>query len=403
MASISPTPMRTPFLLAGAVLLAPLLVHGGPVSVDTSKNAKAVAPLEPLASWGGPVVGGGVKGNSEFFEGSLFMVAPLINSIGTGSSMAGDVLFVEPYGIWGESGEFGASLGLGFRHLFSDQSVGDARSATMAGLLTEGFYVGGNAFLDYGRSQADNDFWQIGVGLEAGTRYLTLRANYYIPLSDDQTISRRTETDVTHSSHTSSHLVAGPTGVVNGQNVQTFTKTTTKTTRTTTTTRTFELFEEPLEGWDLELALLVPGLDRYCDVQLIGGYYSFEGDRSNRDFKGWRAGVEVRPVPAVVLHATWYEEDRLYQDEWVAGVRLEIPLDKNWRDAFTPRRRHLAERLFEPVHRKNSSITTSGTVEQQTNTTTTNSTSNSSSQSSSQVNYGPVNQQEESPQEGPET
>ena len=58
MVSINSTPMRTPFLLAGALLLAPLLVHGGSTSVDASKNAKAVAPLEPLTSWGGPILGG---------------------------------------------------------------------------------------------------------------------------------------------------------------------------------------------------------------------------------------------------------------------------------------------------------------------------------------------------------
>jgi hypothetical protein len=177
--------------------------------------------------------------------------------------------------------------------------------------------------------------------------------------------------------------------VVGGQVVQNFTRTTTTRTRTTTTTRTFEIFEEPLEGWDIELALLVPGLDRYCDVQLIGGYYSFEGDRSRRDIEGWRAGVEVRPVPAVVLHATWFEDGELYEDEWIAGVRLEIPLGGNWKDAFKPRRRHLAERLYEPVHRKNNSITTNGTEEEQTSTSTQTNSSSSSSQSSSQSNYGP--------------
>jgi hypothetical protein len=381
--------MKTRIVFLATLSFTIFFAHGGSVSVDASKNAKAVAPLEPLTSWCGTILAGGVKGNSDFIEGSLFLVQPLLNTIGTGNTMEGNVLFVEPYGTWGENGELGASLGLGFRHLFSDQSVSDARSNTMTGLLTEGFYIGGDVFLDYARSQADNDFWQIGVGLEAGTRYLTVRANYYIPLSDDQTIRRRTETDVTHSKHTSTNTIAGPTAVVNGQVVQNFTKITTTRTRTTTTTRTFELFEEPLEGFDVELALLVPGLDRYCDVQLIGGYFNYEAERSRKDIEGWRAGMEIRPVPAVVLYATWFEDERLYQDEWIAGVRLEIPLGENWMDAFTPRRRHLAERLFEPVHRKNNSITTSGTQEEQTNSTTTTTTSSSTSQSNTQVKGPP--------------
>jgi hypothetical protein len=309
--------------------------------------------------------------------------------------MDGSVFFVEPYTTWGEGGEIGASLGAGFRHLFSDQSVSDARSGTMAGLLTEGIFVGGNVFIDYGHSQYDNDFWQVGFGLEGGTRYLTLRTNYYLPLSDDQTISRRTETEVSHTRSTSTRTTVGPPTVTPNQIVQNVNRTTTTRTRTTTTTRTIEIFEEPLEGWDLELALLVPGIDRYCDVQLIGGYYSFEGDRSHRDIDGWRAGVEIRPVPAVVLHATWFENGELYHDEWLAGVRLEVPLGENWKDAFKPRRRHLAERLFEPVHRKNNSITTSGQEEEEIDSKTTTTTTTTSSQSNTQNNLGPSSQEEQ--------
>jgi hypothetical protein len=393
--------MKKQLSLLAILLIAPLLAQAGPVIVHSGKDAKAIAPVLPEAPWGAPIIGGGAKGNGELVEGSFFLVQPLINTVGTGSTMEGSVLFVEPYVTWGEGGEFGGSIGAGFRHLFSDQSVSDARSSTIAGLLSEGFYVGANAFLDYANSRADTDFWQIGLGLEAGTRYVTLRANYYIPLSDDQTISRRTETSVTHASSSSTNTVAGPVSVVGGQVVQNFTRVTTTRRTTTTTTRTFELFEEPLEGWDLELALLIPGLDRYLDVQLIGGYFSFEAERSQRDIRGWRAGIEIRPVPAVVLHATWFDDDRLYEDDWIAGIRLEIPLDKNWKDSFKPRRRHLAERLFEPVHRKNNSITTSGTQEEETNTSTTTSGGTTTSQSTSQANYGPANAPPPSSEETP--
>lgn len=354
-----------------AIILTSALAHAGPeVSLDSAKSAKAIAPIEdPI--WGGPILGGGLKGNGEFLEGSLFLVQPLVNTIGGGGTMGGSVLYVEPYATWAESGEVGASLGLGFRHLFSEQSVSDARSNTVAGLLTEGFYVGGNAFLDYANSSADNDFWQAAVGLEVGTRYVELRGNYYFPLSDDKVISRRTETDVHQTVRTTTTTSQGGTSIVGGQVVQNVTTTTLRRATVVTTTRTYELFEEPLEGGDLELALLVPGLDRYLDVHLIGGYYSFEGERSKRDIEGWRAGVEIRPVPAVVLHATWFDDDHFYKDDWIAGFRLEIPLGKGTREAFTPRRRHLAERLFEPVSRKNSAITTSGVEEEQVSTRTT--------------------------------
>jgi hypothetical protein len=381
--------MKDKITLLTALLLSTTLAHAGPVSADTSKDAKFVAPVA-TDIWGAPILGGGAKANSEFVEGSLFLVYPLLETIGSGNTMEGSVLFAEPYLTWGEDGEIGASLGLGFRHLFSEQSVSDASSNTVAGLLTEGFYLGANAFIDYANSQADNDFWQIGLGVEAGTRYLTLRSNYYIPLSDDQTISRRTERTVTHRTNSTTNTVGSAPSVVGGQIVQNINRTTTTRRTTTTVTRTFEIFEEPLEGWDIELALLVPGLDQYCDVQIVGGYFSFEAERSHRDIEGWRLGIEARPVPAVVLHATWFDDDALYQDDWIAGVRLEIPLDSNWKDAFRPRRRHLAERLFEPVHRKNSSITTSGQVSEQVSTSTTTNGATVVSQSSNQIILGPA-------------
>lgn len=373
----------------GMLMLASVSAQGGPVALDSSKDAKTVAPLQSEA-WGGPILGGGVKSNSEFTEGSLFLVQPLLNTIGDGSTMGGSVFFVEPYGTWGEGGDFGGSLGLGFRHLFSEQTVADARSNGVAGLLTEGIFVGGNVFLDYAQTEFENDFWQLGVGLEAGTRYIEARANYYIPLSDDQVISRRTETETTTSRKTTTKTSTGAPSVVGGQIVQNVNRQSTTRTTTTTTRRTFELFEEPLEGWDLELALLVPGIDRYCDVKLIGGYYSFEGDRSHVDIRGWRAGVEIRPVPAVVLHATWYESEHLYKDDWIAGVRLEIPLGEGLKEAFTPRRRHLAERLFEPVHRKNSSITTGGAEEQETTSSTSSTGFSVITNSSTQIVIGPA-------------
>lgn len=153
-----------------AVLVLGSILHAGVPAQDAGKNEKAVAPILQEAGWGGPILGGGAKSNGEFTEGSLFLVAPLLNTIGDGSTMGGSVFFVEPYGTWAEGGEMGASLGLGFRHLFSDQTVSDARSATIAGLFTEGLFVGANAFVDYANSTHDNSFWQLGAGIEAGSR-----------------------------------------------------------------------------------------------------------------------------------------------------------------------------------------------------------------------------------------
>lgn len=270
--------------------------------------------------WAGPIIGGGVKTNGKLTEGSAFLVAPMLDTIGRNGSLEGSVLFLEPYGTWSEGGELGGSLGLGFRRLFSPPSSAGDRLGAAKGLLIEGFYLGANAFLDYLGTDADGAFWQGGLGLEAGTRYLEFRANYYAPFERADVIGGRTATQ----------------GL---------------------TVTSFQWIEEALDGWDLELAWLVPWVEDVCDLKIIGGYFGYNGDRLP-DINGFRAGLEYRPVPAIVLHGTWFQDSKLYDDNWMAGVRVELPLGGDWQAAFTPRRRHLAERLFEPVRRKNAAITT---------------------------------------------
>jgi hypothetical protein len=347
--SILPNTLRAAALSLSAALTSGLQAG------EISSKAVNLSPTVEATTWGGPILGGGVKSNGDFTEGSLFLVQPLLNTIDGGSTVGGDVLFVEPYLTWGNGGEFGASLGLGYRHLFSSQTHEEAATTKVAGFLTEGFFVGANTFLDFANTRNDSDFWQLGVGLEAGTRYLEVRANYYLPLSDESILDRRV------SSTSNVRTTSQSTGTVRR----------TTTTRTTTRTTT-ELFEETMEGFDIEAALLVPYVDRYLDVKLIGGFYDFQGDRSRAsDFAGWRLGVEARPLASMVVFAHWYDRDNFYQDNWIAGVRFEIPLGANRKEGFTTRRRHLAERMFEPVRRQNSSITTSGTVEEVVSVDTT--------------------------------
>ncbi len=330
-------------------------------------SSKAVETVSLDPAWTAGNVGAGIKSNGEFTEGNLFFLYPWSNSIGVDGTMDGSVFFLESYNTWAGGGEVGASLGLGFRRLFSDQSVSEAMSNTNPGLFGEGFFVGANAFIDYAKSTSGGTFWQGGFGLEAGTRYIEIRGNYYYPWTDENVIGRSSST----SSSTSTDRSVTSRAVV--------------TRKTTTTTRSvFETYEEAMEGWDLEVAVLIPGLDKYMDVQLIGGYYGFTGDRGTTpDIEGWRAGIEARPVPNLVVGATWFESERLYRDNWLASISVELPwgaagMRNMLASVFKPRRRHLAERMFKIVRRKNSAVTSSGVTEGETTTTTTTSTSSSS-------------------------
>ena len=222
----------------------------------------------------------------------------------------------------------------------------------------------------------DNRFWQLGVGIEASTRYLEARANYYIPLSDRQLAEEiRQSTFLGTATKVSYDEPFGQGHTI--QQDATFTK------YSFTLEQLFRRYEEGMEGWDAEIALLIPWLDRWLDVQVIGGYYSFDNQPfgpqvgSTGKVEGWKAGVEVRPVPAVVLTGMWYDDDKLTGSDWIVGMNLELPFEVGdlgdgkgfWGrigDAFRPRRRHLVERIAEPVRRQNVAIKTGQSVEEVT-------------------------------------
>ncbi len=57
-----------------------------------------------------------------------------------------------------------------------------------------------------------------------------------------------------------------------------------------------------------------------------------------------------------------------FVDNWLASVSIEIPWEQGEMNnmlasVFKPRRRHLAERMFKIVRRKNAAITSSGVAE----------------------------------------
>jgi hypothetical protein len=138
---------KTPLLRCARILSSLLAVclssdlTAGPVTPVESKNPTALTIQD---TWSLPgILGGGVKTTDEYTEGNLFLVLPVYSTIGRDGLLSGDVLFVEPYSSWGEQGEVGASLGLGWRHLFTDQSVTaiTRHDGHQAGFFEEGVFV----------------------------------------------------------------------------------------------------------------------------------------------------------------------------------------------------------------------------------------------------------------------
>ncbi len=290
----------------------------------------------------------GVETAGNVTDGQFSVLTPLLSTLGENGTLSGTLLYAEPYGAWIERGSVEAGLGLGMRRLFGGQPNSRLRddSGHVAGFMEEGFYIGADVSADMLQNSNDVRYWQMGLGAEIGTRYLELRGHYYIPLTNGETTTHNTSN--TYRSSVNQSL--GSFGRFTGTSVT--------TVRTST-----EVLHESLEGWDVESAVLVPWLDQWADLKLVGGYASFHSTSLDAiQYDSWKAGVELRPFPACVLSATWYENERLVGDHWMYGIRLELPFETAdigdgkggfWghiKDAFKSRRRHLAERLMESPH-----------------------------------------------------
>jgi hypothetical protein len=315
-----------------------------PLVLRAEDAPQASFPAKVLPTFG--TMNATLSATQDRTDGSFSLMLPLRSSLGDGGRFGGSLLFASPYAQWFDTEGQAAGVSLGFRHLFSNQAIHDT-SHDRAGFLDEGFYLGGDVSLDMGDLTGDRRVWQMGFGAEIGTRYFELRGRYHLPIDDGRvTQSRSTQTIAIDSNQrlsNGSHLV---------------------TTATLTVRSVVTLLTESLPGWEVEASALVPGLDRWMDVNLVTGYARYHSDTfSSIDYDTWRFGVEARPVPAVVLGATYFSNEHIVGDHWLFSIGLELPFETAdigdgkggfWghiKDAFKPRRRHLSERLIEPVRK----------------------------------------------------
>ena len=313
------------------------------LALELSDNV--IQPPPPLLAQG--ILNAGVETAGSTTDGQFSVMQPLWSSVGDKGLLAGTLVFAEPYATWIERGAVDAGLGLGVRHLFGSQPVSSLSdtSTHIAGFFEEGWYVGANLSADMLQTSNNVRYWQMTPGVEIGTRYLEWRGHYQLPLTDGAT-THVSDTTVFHNATDTyidgNHLIGN---------------------RTTTVRRHFDVLHESLEGWDMETAALVPWLDQYMDLKLVGGYSRFHSTSLDAiHYDSWKTGAELRPFPACVMSATWYANEHMVGAHWMYGIRLELPFetanigDGNggfWghiKAAFKPRRRHLAERLSESAH-----------------------------------------------------
>lgn len=320
----------------------------------TVAAAALVVPSSADASpiplwWHAPLVGGQFEEDRGTNQRGFYLVQPLWAPLLAPDADSGSLLFLQPEVTWAEGDRWFASLGLGFRHLFAPPAQEEA-GKFLSWLLQDGWFFGANVFGDRGESARGLEYEQLGAGLEMGSRWLSFRGNYYKPLSDRRQYASVTTSKVLSRSKTFSesydyNITPHPTRT-DIVDVNVFWN---QSNRSSTNTRftTTDFFETPQEGWDLEAMALVPGLDRHVDLRLLAGLYDY-----GQDLRGARFGVELRPIPAMVLSATWFEDAGPTGDHWLAGIGLQIPIGAAPKTQLTPRSRNLKERLLEPVSRQ---------------------------------------------------
>lgn len=351
------------------VALAVTLIGQGFDAPDDKPRPVRVVGDAPPATWlaSSGVIDTGIKGNDAYLDGHFSITAPVFSDIGKEGTLGGSLVFVEPYVSWGEQGEVATSLGIGVRHFWNDQPLNVLNQPRKPGSwLDEGIMLGWNGFVDMLSTQTHQQFWQLGTGLELATRYIEWRANYYHPLSGQKEV----EDHFLRYDGREQRLTSGETPFARGHTIQ---QDVTFTTYDLYTETIFRRYEEGLKGWDAEAAFLLPWLDQWTELWLIAGYANFDNKpfgpqlHGTGPVKGWKAGIEWRPLPQLVLSATWFEDKAMAGGDWTAGVGLQIPLDpepsnpgKSWwrklKDSMKPGSRHLVERAAVPVHRQNAAI-----------------------------------------------
>src|SRR5205814_366614 len=122
--------------------------------------------------------------------------------------------------------------------------------------------VGANVFWDAIHSAENNDFDQLGLGVEVLTKWVDFRFNYYLPDDAQYEIGRSSSRETSRS--------FGAAGF-----------------RETSERSYYKRYEAGLEGFNAEVGFQIPGLDRYADVRLFAGYYHYDNPFGH-DFDGFK-------------------------------------------------------------------------------------------------------------------
>ncbi len=312
---------RSTTTLAAALLLGSGIHTGLKAGSPAPPAVRTFLPARPA---------GGLTLGTQFSE---HLSGVYLDSItGLWAPVKGDAfLFLNGRYHWEDDGQFISSTGLGFRKLFPEQKI----------------IIGANVFLDSIHSEQENDFSQFGFGVEVLTEWVDGRFNYYRPEDDRYEVSRTSR----RNSRTA-------------QDANAITRTTERLE--------FQSFESGLEGYNAEVGVKIPWLDRYAETRVYLGYYQYENPFGD-DFEGFKARLEARVLRGVTANVEYWEDAALMGGHWTAGVAVSVPFSlynlftgknpmEGASDSFKPMPRRFEDRMGDIVERSHRIQTTTSSA-----------------------------------------
>ena len=279
-----------------SLLAAVILAAGTAVSADT--------PALDSSPWSSPLPPGrmnlGVQSGDQQAESFGDVLVPV-------AATSTSLLFINPRGSWNDDAGREFNIGLGCRRLFPDNQ----------------FIAGLNVFYDRRESDLDNRFNQFGLGAEFLSVWVDARANAYLPEGGSREMDRYAVTTQTRRDYT--EVWAAPTGEDHRITQSGYDATAVYNIKTT---QHFQMSERSMEGVDAEIGVLlpIPHVRDITDIKVFAGYYDFNA-QYGPDVAGMKGRVEVRPLPALILDAGWYEDKELLGSRYTVGARASLPFD----------------------------------------------------------------------------
>jgi hypothetical protein len=293
----------------------------------------------------------GYEGSEDLHTGYADVLQPLFASPGRAALFYGGRFSID------DDQQEVQSHGLVFRYRVPDRDI----------------IIGANVYYDSVESAYDRQYHQLGLGLEVLTKWVDFRANYYLPDQKKETIERASVVTGEADLRTGVLGVIPPRVATGGFFIpgrpifgqflfNSFQR------------RELSRFESPLEGLNTELGFLIPGIDRFAEVRILGGYYHYLNPFGS-DFDGFTARLEARIRKGLTAEVQYWEDEALTGGNWTGSIRVSVPFNlgnifagrnpfEGAGEAFGPVSKDFGDRLIDLVIRSHRvKTTTSGFVQ----------------------------------------